>query len=108
MACGPHAAINARDRMKPEPRSCPGIEHQCVIGLSLPSYFQHRKPVKWRPVSAARDCPQGRLPLVRATSRLSRKSINKFFRISKHSIDFLVFTTRPQPRWILISTLGWP
>ena len=70
MACGPHAAINARDRMKPEPRSCPGIEHQCVIGLSLPSYFQHRKPVKWRPVSAARDCPQGRLPLVRAASRL--------------------------------------
>ena len=40
------AAINARDRKKPEPRLCSGKEHQCVIGLSLPSYPQCRKHVK--------------------------------------------------------------
>jgi hypothetical protein len=64
VADAPHAAINARDRKKPEPRSCPGIEHQCVIGFGLPSYSQSRKPVKWRSVSGARDCPKGGLSLV--------------------------------------------
>jgi hypothetical protein len=41
----PPAAINARDRRKPEPRSCSGMKHQCVIGLSLPSYFDYRRRV---------------------------------------------------------------
>jgi len=55
---------------KPEPCSCPGIEHQWVVGLSLPSHFEYCKPVKWRTVSAARDCPKGGLLLVRAASAL--------------------------------------
>ena len=57
---------------KPEPRSCPGIEHQCVIGLSLPSYFDYPKPVNSSQVSDARDCLPGRLPLVFAASALVR------------------------------------
>jgi len=49
---------------KPGPRSCPGMEHQCVIGLSLPSYPHPCRPVKWRVVSGARDRPQAGLSLV--------------------------------------------
>jgi len=55
---------------KPEPRSCSGKEHQCVVGLSLPSYFDCRKRVNYAQVSAARDHLQGGLSLVSAASRL--------------------------------------
>src|SRR5881628_2258788 len=55
---------------KPEPRSCSGKEHQCVVGLSLPSYFDCRKRVNYAQVSAARDHLQGGLSLVSAAPRL--------------------------------------
>src|SRR5439155_7229946 len=55
---------------KPGPRSCAGMEHQCVIGLSLPSYFDCRKPVKCARFQSLETAPQGSLPLVRAASRL--------------------------------------
>src|SRR5258708_2604350 len=55
---------------KPEPRSCSGMEHQCVIGLSLPSYFDCRKPVNCPRFQSLETARQGSLPLVRAASRL--------------------------------------
>jgi hypothetical protein len=39
-------------------------EHQCKVGLSLPSYFNFPKRVKSAQVSAARDRPKGGLPLM--------------------------------------------
>src|SRR5260370_480525 len=46
------------------------MEHQYVIGLSLPSYFDCRKPVKCDRFQSLETARQGSLPLVRAASGL--------------------------------------
>src|SRR5262249_2390211 len=51
---------------KPEPCSNAGKEHQCLVGLSLPSPISFSQTCQVAPVSAARDVPARNRPLLQS------------------------------------------